>query len=682
MREGRGTERRRGIFLPSIFLPSIFLPSIFLTPPYQPPLHARPLVDEDGPMLLLTATDLTRQFGNEPVFAGLTFAVHAGERIGLVGTNGAGKTTLLRLLAGLDAPEIGSVQMHGEAIVQLLDQEPTFEHGRTLWDEACTSLAPLQRLHDEMLAAAERITHATDAEQRRAAERRYAHHEERLRQLGAYHLDHRAERVLQGVGLHESQFATACSQLSGGEQRRLILAKLLLASPDVLLMDEPSNHLDIDGIRWLEEWLTTLPQGMIIVSHDRYFLDRVATKIFELDRGRITDYPGNFSAYEQQKAERIVVQQRTFEQQQAYVEDQEEFIRRYHYGQRAKQAKDREKKLARIQNDLVERPSELTGPAMGFADASRSGDVVVTAQDLGKAFDRPLFSDLTVRIERGERVGIIGPNGCGKSTLLKVLLGLEPPTAGSARLGHGVVVGYYDQKLENLPLDQTAIRAAWPPADPNATEGAVRNLLARFGIRGDRAFQRVGSMSGGEKSRIALVRLVQSRPNLLVMDEPTNHLDVWACQALERSLQEFEGTVITVSHDRYFLNRIAERLIVLGNGSPMIVEGNYDRYLEKREEQDQRAAAATAAAESKPSDRPAKSRTGRKRKFPYRKSADIEREIAEHERQLAALESRLADTNLYRDGEQVRNVRNQYDATKVRLGELYEHWEEAIELNG
>jgi ATP-binding cassette subfamily F protein 3 len=376
----------------------------------------------------------------------------------------------------------------------------------------------------------------------------------------------------------------------------------------------------------------------------------------------------------------MLVQQRTFEQQQTYIEDQQEFIRRYHYGQRAKQAKDREKKLARIQQELVDRPLSIAGPAMGFADASRSGDIVVDAVELGKAFGRPLFSGLTIRIERGERVGIIGPNGSGKSTLLRVLLGMEAPSYGSTRLGHGVAVGYYDQKLEQLPLELTAIRAAWPADNPDATEGSVRNLLARFGIRGDRAFQTVGSMSGGEKSRIALVRLVQSRPNLLVLDEPTNHLDLWACEALERSLLEFDGTVIVVSHDRFFLNRIAQRLIVLADSKARVIEGNYDRYLEIMA---QASAADVASQSSSPApSKPAKQRPARKRKFPYRKTADIEHDISHGEQQLASLEAQMADSNLYRDGEQVRNVRNQYDAIKARLAELYEHWEEAVELNG
>jgi ATP-binding cassette subfamily F protein 3 len=632
-------------------------------------------------MLLMTATELTRQFDADPVFAGLTFSLYLGQRVGLVGTNGAGKTSLLRVLAGLDSPEAGTVRLHGESRVGLLEQEPNFTPGRTLFEEARAALAPLQQMHDEMLAAAELVAHAADDAKRLTAQRKYAHHEERLRQLGAYHLDHRIERVLHGVGFVDSQFAASVERLSGGEQRRLMLARLLLASPDVLLMDEPSNHLDIDGVRWLEDWLTTLPQGMIIVSHDRYFLDQVATKVFELDRAKIDEYPGNYSAYQKQRAERLIVQQRTYEQQQEYIADQEDFIRRYHYGQRAKQAKDREKKLARIERDLVDRPISTSGPAMGFAEASRSGDIVVEARELGKSFDRPLFRDLTVRVERGDRVGIIGPNGSGKSTLVKVLLGAERATAGTTRLGHGVVVGYYDQKMLGLPLEQTAIRAAWPADDPDATEQSVRNLLGRFGIRGDRAFQTLASMSGGERSRVALVRLVQARPNLLVLDEPTNHLDVWACEALERSIQDFDGTVIIVSHDRYFLNQVVDRLIVLGGDRPRVVLGNYDRYAELQAQQaaETPTAAAPTAAEPRAQ---AKPRTTRKRRFPYRKAHAIEQDIAEVERDLAETEAALADPEIYRNGEQVRTVRTKYEQLKTRLIEMYEHWEEAVELNG
>jgi ATP-binding cassette subfamily F protein 3 len=630
-------------------------------------------------MLLLSVQNLTRQFGAAPVFAGLEFSIYNGERIGLVGANGAGKTTLLRLLAGLDQPDIGAVRLHGEATVGMLEQEPHFESGPTLFQEARRALAPLQQLHDDMVSAAESLAHTDDPARRRPIERKYDHLAERLRQLGAYHLDHRIERVLDGLGFRATQNDQPVEQMSGGEQCRLLLAKLLLAAPDVLLMDEPSNHLDIDATRWLEDWLTALPQGMVLVSHDRYFLDRVATKIFELDRGRIESYPGNFSAYQKQRAERLAVQARAYEAQQAYIADQEAYIRRYHYGQRAAQAKDRERKLARVQAERVDRPTELSGPAMGFAAADRSGDVVIDVRDVSKSFDRPLFQDLTLRVERGERVGILGPNGCGKSTLLKVLLGLEPPTAGTVRLGHRVVVGYYDQKLENLPLDESAIRAAWPPFDPDATEGSVRSLLARFGLRGDRVFQTVARLSGGEKSRVALVRLVVSRPNLLVLDEPTNHLDIWAREALERSLQEFEGTVLVVSHDRCFLNNVVDRLLVLGQGRPRLLRGNFDQYLAILAEE--ASSAEATMSKPPPAARSAKPRPTRKRRFPYRKVPDIEGEIATCEAELAELETRLADPALYRDGDQVRAVRSRYDELKHRLAHLYEHWEEALELN-
>lgn len=630
-------------------------------------------------MLLLSVQNLARQFGSEPVFRGLSFSIYGGDRVGLVGANGAGKTTLLRLLVDQDQPDVGSVRRHGDATVGLLEQEPKFAVGRTVFEEAGAALAPLQRMHDEMIAAAAMLGQ-TDGAQRRALERKYDHLAERLHSLGAYHLDHRIERILEGLGFETEQFTQPVEKLSGGEQCRLMLAQLLLAAPDVLLMDEPSNHLDIDATRWLEEWLTSLPQGMLLVSHDRYFLDRVATKIFEMNGGRIEEYTGNFSAYQQQRTERALVQARTFEAQQAYIADQEDYIRRYHYGQRATQAKDREKKLARIQAELVERPTELRGPAMGFAAASRSGDVVVQANELAKQFDRPLFRDLTFSVERGERLGIIGPNGCGKSTLLRVLLGMESPSAGTARLGHKVVVGYYDQKLEMLPLDQTAIEAAWPRFDPKATEGTARALLARFGLTGDRVSQRVRDLSGGEKSRVALVRLVISHPNLLVLDEPTNHLDIWAREALERALQEFDGTLVVVSHDRYFLDSVVNRLLVVGSERSRLLEGNFSRYLELLARES--AAATSDARTTAVAERPNKSRAPRKRKFPYRKVVDIETDIAQAEQAVIELETRLADPALYRDGEQVRSVRDRYDSLKVQLASLYEHWEEAAELNG
>src|SRR5581483_5475003 len=322
----------------------------------------------------------------------------------------------------------------------------------------------------------------------------------------------------------------------------------------VMLLDEPSNHLDIAGTRWLEDYLVQQPQGMLIVSHDRYFLDKVVTRIFELNAGRITSYPGNFQAYWRLRQERHEQQVKAWEAQQDYIEKQEEYIRRVHYGQLHKQAQSRKKALERMQ--LVERPVWIDSPRMHFGAVKRAGDVVFQASRISKAYDKPLFQDFDLSLQRGQRLGIMGPNGSGKTTLLRVLMGQETPDDGTVELGHGIEFGYYDQHLRCLPDDQPVIRAIWPHANGSPGDQALRDLLGRFGLTGGIVHQQVGQLSGGEKSRAALAALVIRGVNVLVLDEPTNHLDLWACDALEQALGEFEGTVIVVSHDRYFLNRV------------------------------------------------------------------------------------------------------------------------------
>ena len=338
-----------------------------------------------------------------------------------------------------------------------------------------------------------------------------------------------------------------------------------------MLLDEPSNHLDIATTEWLESYLARQPVAMVVVSHDRYFLDKVVNKVWELHDGRITAYPGNYSQYWRLRSEKAKVLERQAERQEEKAEKLEAYIRKYGAGQRAKQAHDRERKLERLERERVETIRDVVGPVMGFDEVDRSGDIVVEARKLSKAFDTPLFRDLSLTVERGECVGVIGPNGAGKTTLIKTLIGREKPDQGDVKLGHKVQVGYHDQGLQSLDPHTTVVRAVWPEDDPEWVEGDVRDLLARFGLSGDLVFQTVGQLSGGEKAKAALARLCATAANLLVMDEPTNHLDIWSREALERSINEFEGTVLVVSHDRYFLNQVADRLIVR---SPTAVPGS------------------------------------------------------------------------------------------------------------
>lgn len=637
-------------------------------------------------MILLSCSSLSRGFDEGPLFEDIGFELYSGERVGLVGPNGVGKTTLLRLLAGLDRPDDGNVRLHAGARISLLQQQSDFAPGRSLFDEARSALDELLAAHDDMVHTAEALAKATAEDEHKALAERYDRLNELLRHHDAYNVDHRVEHVLDGLGLREEDYARSVETFSGGQQSRLMLAKLLLAAPDVMLLDEPSNHLDIDATRWLEEYLVKQPEAMIIVSHDRYFLNRVVTKVFELHSGRITSYPGNYQAYWKLRQERYEQQLKAWEAQREYIDKQEEYIRRVHYGQLHKQAQSRRKALDRIER--VERPTLVEVPQMHFGEVRRSGDVVLQVDDLAKAYDRTLFSGLTFTLERGRRFGIMGPNGSGKTTLLRILMGEEDATSGTVQRGHLVEFGYYDQHLKALPDDLPVIKAVWPDPDPEINEQRMRDLLGRFGLVGDQVYQRVGDLSGGERSRAALARLVALGVNVLVLDEPTNHLDLWACDALEQALLEFEGTVIVVSHDRYFLNRVVDLLVVLEGERPRVIHGNYDTYERMRALQETTAANSVKSKEDKPA--PAANSTAvvanatprkRKRRFPYRKVEDLEAEIAANETELREIEALLASPDLYRDGERVKETTRSFEEIKSKLQQLYEHWEEAVELN-
>lgn len=634
-------------------------------------------------MLLMSCTGLRREFDRGPLFDDLGFELFHGERVGLVGPNGAGKTTLMRILAGLDTPDAGDVRLHAGARALLLEQHAEFPNGRTLFEEAKSAFGELLRAQEELVQVAELMAKSTEASEHKSLAARYDRLHELLGHADAYSLDHKVEQVLGGLGFQSPDYDRDLNTFSGGQQRRVLLAKLLLASPDVMLLDEPSNHLDIDATRWLEDYLAQQPQAMIIVSHDRYFLNRVTTKIFELHQRRVTSYPGNFQQYVRLRQERYEHQLREYEAQKEYIEKEEELIRRTHYGQMARMAQSRGKKLEKIER--IEMPTLIQSPHMHFGQVVRAGDVVVSAENLGKQYgDNVLFKGLSFDVQRGKRLGIMGPNGSGKTTLLRILLGDEEPTEGSVKRGQLVEFGYLDQHLKMLDEEKPIIRAIWPQPDPELTEQKMRDLLGRFGLQGPIVEQQIKECSGGERSRAALARLVVQGANVLVLDEPTNHLDIWACDALEEAVREFEGTVIVVSHDRYFLNRVCDLLIVLETGRSEVVYGNYDTYEllranrnknqsreRKRPEEPEKAIAVRAPA------KPAK----RKRKFPYRKIEDLEKDIAAGEAKAAELETSLASAETYRDAGKFQDTLKAFEETKTKLAQLYEHWEEASELN-
>ncbi len=635
-------------------------------------------------MILLTLRDICKRFGPEPVLDGVSFDLRAGERIGLVGPNGTGKTTLLKIIAGQEEPDRGSVELASAARSGFLEQHPEFSDERTLWQEAREALRELIDLAADAERVAADMAQTRDPSQRQRLGERFDLLQHELQRRDAYQLDHKIERVLTGLGFGPEAFEQPVSQLSGGQQNRLLLAQLLLQQPDLLLLDEPSNHLDLEATEWLENYLVESSQALILVSHDRYFLDKVTTRTLELFRSTVDPYSGNYSAYQRQKAERLVVQRRTYERQQAEIAKLEDFVRRHRYGQKHAQAQDRQRKLERM--EAVAPPREIVAPPMGFQPAERAGDVVLRVEGLAKAFEQPLFQNLTFDVQRGETWGILGPNGCGKTTLLRCLLGQQAPDAGRVIWGTGVRCGYFDQQLRCLDPEMPVVEAI-RPAHKEFVEQQRRDLLARFGITGDMAFQRVGQLSGGERNRAALAMLAASDANLLVLDEPTNHLDLWAREALEAALRRFDGTVVFVSHDRFFLNRLADHLLIVEADRFRVIEGNYETYQHLARSASKAVTTGNSSTTNQQgasgaSQRANRQPSRRKRRFPYRKRADLEAEIHQREDSVEQLHASLADPQILRKGERVKEATAELALQKQELERLYAHWEEVAELDG
>ena len=652
-------------------------------------------------MILLTVDCLKKRFGPEPLLDGVTFDVHPGQRIGLVGPNGTGKTTLLKILAGREEADTGEVRFHPTTRLGYLEQQPLFEPGHTLWDEAKSALEELVELNRHAMEVAEAMSQAEDEQEHDRLASQYDHLQHELQHRDAYHIDHKIERVLDGLRFARSSFRTPVESLSGGEQNRLMLVKLLLAEPDLMFLDEPSNHLDIEATQWLEEFLAGSTASAIVVSHDRYFLDKVTNRTLELFQGTVDSFTGNFSAYWLQKAERLLVQERTYEKQQIEIAKTEDFIRRHAYGQKHAQAEDRRKKLARIER--VAAPRIISAPPMGFPPAERSGDIVLRVEHLAKAYDRPLFMNLDLDIIRGQRWGLLGANGSGKTTLLRCLLGLVTPDDGQVIEGAGVKTAYFDQQLSGLPDDAQVVDCVRPDGQL-LKEQRRRELLARFGIVGDTVFQRVDSLSGGERCRVALARLAANKANFLILDEPTNHLDLWARDALENALSKFDGTVLFVSHDRYFVNRLADHILVVEPERIRAVEGNYQAYQHlmqgdtarepraktspsakqpggKKSETSRKTPAPSGPGQTSSNIADATKTPRKKRRFSYRKVEEIERDIFELEAQIQNSNAELAFPETHRDGNRVRQIKEEMADAQEKLKILYEHWEEASELN-
>jgi ATP-binding cassette, subfamily F, member 3 len=651
--------------------------------------------------MLFRLSDVYKSYGTQDVLRGTTLQVNPGEHVGLVGRNGAGKSTIFRLVRGEESADKGEVVKARGVRLGLLDQHVHFEAGSTVHESALAAFGHLQQIEHEMHELEHRMAEAGDDLEKILE--RYSDLQHQFEHEGGFEYAAKAEAILQGLGFDRDVWSMETSKLSGGQQNRLGLARLLLAAPDVLLLDEPTNHLDVKAVEWLEEFLQEYEAAYVIVSHDRYFLDRACRRIIELENGKASSYTGNYSDYLVEREERREAQQRAYDNQQQLIAKTQEFIRRNIAGQKTKQAKSRRKMLEKLERVDAVRADQSSGD-FRLQAIERTGNHVLTVTDLTVGYpDKELAGVISFILRRGECLGIIGPNGSGKTTFLRTILNKVPPLKGEVRWGTKVQIGYYAQQLDDLDDRNEIIMELRRVAPASATAGELRSFLAKFLFTGDDVYKPVRDLSGGEKGRLALAKLIYSRVNVLVLDEPTNHLDIPSREALEEALSAYEGTIITISHDRYFLDRVATQILSLdGVGGDEHYDGDYTEYHDwklgggseptQQELEHQNLVALTTAApvvEEQQANEQTNSRKKqeaakpkkpgvkviKKNKADTRTTDAVEADIAAAEQRLASISEQMGTPEVAKDSERIRTLNSEYQQTEIRLRSLYDEWD-------
>lgn len=630
-------------------------------------------------MIILSAQHIAKSFGVNAVLRDVSLTVQQGDRIGLVGVNGCGKSTLMRILAGLDAQDGGEISLVRGLRVGYLAQQNMVTSGETVWNE-------LQKVYEQVFAMEKKLreledemAHAhTDAQRFAQLSADYDRLTQRFEEADGYSWKSMVSGVLNGLGFKPAQYDQCVDSLSGGEQTRLCLARLLLQKPDLLLLDEPTNHLDMETLQWLENYLAAYKGSVLVISHDRYFLDHVCTGIMEILMGASEQYNGNYTRYIAQRQERFESRMRAYEIQQKEIERQQAIIARYRMFNREKSiraAESREKALDRMEK--LEKPVDERAIRFSFEARRRTGEDVLQLTEISKSFgEKHLFHDLTLRVRAGDRVALIGPNGVGKSTLIKIIVGEEQPDTGFIRYGSNVDIGYYDQHQSTLHADKTVLDEIWDRF-PQMEQSNVRGALGMFLFTGDDVFKPIHTLSGGEKGRVALTALMLRKDNLLLLDEPTNHLDMDSREVLEDALADFGGTIITVSHDRYFINRIANRIIEMQPDGVTEYIGNYDDYIERKN----RPVAVEAEAGKTKTELEKEKRREKLSRQALRqlkiRAQEAEKAVGVKEAEIAELEAQMADPSLYSDAQKSADVQRAYQKAQQALQTLYEQWEAA-----
>ena len=628
-------------------------------------------------MSALSAHRVSKYFGDRCLFDKLSFDVGEHDRIGLVGSNGSGKTTLFRLLIGQESADSGDILLSKNTRIGYLEQHTLQNETITVWEAVERVFEPICRMESELAELGEKLTAVTDVPTE------WLDRQQRLQEAfeagGGLYYKSRIASTLSGLGFTKEQFAQPVSTLSGGQRSKIAMGCLLLSDANLLLLDEPTNHLDIASVEWLEGFLRSYSGAAIIISHDRYFLDKVTTRTLEITQGSVYATDGNYTAHKEKRIRDNEIAQhhhKTVERQIKKLEDNIALLKRWNREKSIRAAESREKRLERLKEHQVQIEQTEHAIRFGFSADTVSGNEVLEADELSMGFSVPLFSDVAFQLRRGERVFLIGPNGCGKTTLLKLITQELQPRSGYIRLGSKVCIGYYDQIQSQLSYDKTAIDQLWDDY-PNLTQTEIRNALAAFLFYGDEVFKPVSSLSGGERARLLLLRLMLAHDNLLLLDEPTNHLDIASREALEAALEGYDGTLLIVSHDRYFINRMATRILHMTPKGCDSYPGNYDNFIERYTNVENTAITAT---------KPIKENTYKLRKEQESQKRKLatqvrryEEEITSLEGLIAALEQQLDTPEIAAQYEEVVRISAELEQKSGQLEELFLRWENAQE---